>query len=331
MKILVVFTGGTIGASVNGEIISPDNKNARLLLELYKAKYSDDIEFVTAEPYYALSENNTGKTLSRLISYINDEINHNYCGIIITHGTDTLQYSAAALSYSLGSACLPVMLVSSNYVLTDNRANGLDNFSAAVDFIQNGFGKGVFVPYKNSDKKVYIHRASRLLQHNELTDDVFSIKNQYYGSYVGDTFIKNPDFIAEKDEIMPFGKVNLSEFSSKIKVIQPYVGFEYPKTDENIKAVLIKTYHSGTICTDNNSFKQFAEECRQKNIPCFICGAESRDIYESAKAFREYGFTVLPPASFISQYMKLWFSIETGTDFKEICTKSLGEDIIKQG
>lgn len=330
MKILVLFTGGTIGCSVNGEMISPDKKNEKLLLKIYSDKSDASVEFETAEPYYALSENNTGLTLSKLISAVCSKIHKDYSGIIVTHGTDTLQYSAAALSYALGSRNIPVMLVSSNYVLKDSRANGVDNFSAAVDFIKGGFGKGVFVPYKNSDGKVYIHRASRLLQHNALSDDLFSIKNLYYGSYVGDTFIKNPNYGAADDEIIPFGNIKLSEYSNKIQVLQTYVGCEYPHMNESSRAALIKTYHSGTICTGDNRFNQFAEECRQKNIPCYICGAENREIYESAKVFEEYGFTVLPPASFVSQYIKLWLCLSAGRDFKEICNKSLGEDILKE-
>ncbi len=111
-------------------------------------------------------------------------------------------------------------------------------------------------------------------------------------------------------------------------VIQPYVGFEYPKIHKNTKAVLIKTYHSGTICTDCREFFDFAAELKQKNIPCYICGAENRDIYESAKAYKEFGFTILPPSAFIAQFIKLWLSLETGIDFSIICNKSLGEDLL---
>ncbi|MDE5995626.1 MAG: hypothetical protein K2G56_01775, partial [Eubacterium sp.] len=216
---------------------------------------------------------------------------------------------------------IPILLVSSNYVLTDENTNGLSNFAAAVDFIEKGYGNGVFVPYKNSDNKVYIHRASRLLQHSELADDVFSIKNKYYGSYNGDTFIENPDFEESEDKIKPFGKIKLSEFSRDIQIFNAYVGNEYPQIDESTKAVLIKTYHSGTICTDNDSFKKFAEAIESKKIPCYICGAENREIYESAKVFAEYGITVLSPASFISQYMKLWIATENNIDFNEIISR----------
>lgn len=328
MKILVAFTGGTIGSSVSENVIGTNSESKRLLIDMYKKKYGDDTEFITAQPYYALSENSTGKNISSLISFICGAINNDIDGIIVTHGTDTLQYTAAALSYALGSACRPVVIASSNYVLTDSRANGPDNFKGAVDFIKGGFGRGVFVSYRNNNGSLVIHRACRLLPHNELSDEIFSIKNQYYGRFENGGFIKNPDYAARKDETKPFENANLSEYSNKIAVIQPYPGLKYPALSDNTKTVLIKTYHSGTICTDNKSFENFADELKQKKIPCYICGAEGRKIYESAKAYEKYGFTVLPPSSFISQYIKLWLALENNISFDEICKTSLGEDIL---
>ena len=51
-----------------------------------------------------------------------------YDGVIITHGTDTLQYTAAFTGYIMAGAQIPIVLVSANYVLEDVRSNGVDNF-----------------------------------------------------------------------------------------------------------------------------------------------------------------------------------------------------------
>ena len=101
-----------------------------------------------------------------------------YDGIIVTHGTDTLPYSAAALSYALGNDCIPVCIVSSNYPISDERANGIDNLHGAIRLMESGYTTGetgnddkdagihcgVFVSYRNHDGVIYIHRASRLLE-----------------------------------------------------------------------------------------------------------------------------------------------------------------------
>lgn len=328
MKILVVFTGGTIGSSVLDNVISTKQDNTRLLIEKYKNTDENGVDFVLAEPYYSLSENNTGKTLALLISFIYDKINEDYDGIIVTHGTDTLQYTAAALSYALGLNTKPVLLVSSNYVLTDERANGLQNFAGAVTFIKQNGGKGVFVSYQNNGKVLHIHRASRLLSHSEFSDRVYSIKNQYYGKIENNKFIKNPTYFEKADEIAPFGKIKLNKYSNHIAVIQAYTGLKYPEISKNIRAVLIKSYHSGTLCTADSSFAQFVKTLKEKNIPCFICGAEGEVIYESATALDSSYFKLLPPSAFISQYIKLWIADENSIEFKEIYCKSLGGDLL---
>lgn len=328
MNILVIFTGGTIGSSVLGSVISTDNANTFLLLDMYKRKTGREINFATVQPYYALSENNTGEQLTALTECVCNAVNENYDGIIVTHGTDTLQYSAAALSYALGAGTIPVVLVSSNYVLTDGRANGLDNFINAVNFIEQRGGRGVFVSYKNTGDAPCIHRASRLLAHSEFSDDVFSVKNQFYGYFENGIFVKNAAYTAKNDETEPFGRVDFGKSSSAIKVIQSYVGYGYPKAPNRTKAVLIKGYHSGTLCTEDDNFKSFANDLRARGIPCFICGAENKTIYESAKIFADYGIKILPVASFISQYIKLWCALAAGRDLEKAMSSSLGEDVI---
>lgn len=328
MNILVIFTGGTIGSSVSGSVISTDNANTFLLLDMYKRKTGREINFATAQPYYALSENNTGEQLTALTDCVCDAVNGDYDGVIVTHGTDTLQYSAAALSYALGASTIPVVLVSSNYVLNDERANGLDNFINAVSFIEQKGGRGVFVSYKNTGDAPRVHRASRLLAHSEFSDDVFSVKNQYYGHFENGIFVKNAAYTAKNDEAEPFGKTKFSKECREIKLIQPYVGYGYPKADDGARAVLIKAYHSGTLCTEDDDFRAFANDLRARKIPCFICGAENKTIYESAEAFADYGFKMLPAASLISQYIKLWCVLEAGRDLEKAMRSSLGEDVI---
>lgn len=318
MKILVLFTGGTIGSTKENNIISPNRKSKRVLIQNYKN--DDGILFDEMQPYFALSENNSGKTVSLLIHSVSENINR-YDGIIITHGTDTIQYSAAALSFALGSNTVPVVFVSANYPLEDERSNGNDNFKGAVDFMKTQSGKGVFVCYKNSDQILYIHRGSRLLAHNEFDDNLFSIKNQYFGIMKNGKFIPNEKYTAKADEIKPFGNIELNTHSD-IKTVFAKVGEDYKGNVNN--TFLLKTYHSGTLPTSNQNFQKFA-----KNNNIFISGFDRKTVYESAAVYQDLGFNILPVSAFISSYMKLWLAKSLNLPLKEIMQKSLGEDIIE--
>ena len=138
MKFGVVFTGGTIGSRVDDSgYISPITETPYLLLEQYREmcrNKKEEITFVTKKPYTILSENLSGRELEQLISCIGELLKEKELeGIIVTHGTDTLQYTAATLGYIFSWVKLPIILVSSNYVLDDIRANGLTNFYIVIE------------------------------------------------------------------------------------------------------------------------------------------------------------------------------------------------------
>ena len=77
-----------------------------------------------------------------------------------------MAYTANLLSTLLAGVHLPVVLVGSNYVLTDERANGNQNFSDAVDFIASRSYPGVYVIFSG---RVYL--GSRILQCRSFTDE----------------------------------------------------------------------------------------------------------------------------------------------------------------
>ena len=84
MKILFVFTGGTIGSAYNGDIISLNAKMPYALIDEYSKKYPIDFDFDVISPYSVLSENNTGLEISSLINTIAQA--NGFDGIVIAHG-----------------------------------------------------------------------------------------------------------------------------------------------------------------------------------------------------------------------------------------------------
>ncbi len=325
MKILVIFTGGTIGSAVSDGWISPNSERGYLLLESYKNKHTNnDIIFDTAEPYSILSENISAENINMLISCVKENANKGYDGIIITHGSDTLQYSAAAVGFCLGDT-LPAALVASNFELMDSRANGHDNFAAAVEIIRAG-KKGVFVPYKNSDGITYYHHSSRLLRHNEASDDVFSLMNEPYGIYQHGKFQENPDF-KHSEKNAPLGTFELCENSDILNILcHPGNSFEYCL--ENTKAVILQPFHCGTINTESKTFKAFCDRAKERNIPVFLTNKPGEKGYASGKKLDELNVISLPMCGAISVYMKLWIAVSRGENLVEFIKKPLYEEFI---
>lgn len=305
MNILVVFTGGTIGSTLSGDYISPDCEKPYALIDAYRQKYGDTAEFDTAEPYTVLSENMDCSYYPRLLDAVKKGLSADYDGIIVTHGSDTVQYTAAMLSYTLGIDCAPVMLVCSNYVLEDSRANGLVNMAAAVDFIAGKYGRGVFVPYANAGEPCRIHRGSRLMPHNAFSDYLYSCKDSYFGYFKDGQFFYNKAY-SEKNSGKHYEIGDNCLKESGILWINPYPGMKYPALSEDVRAVLLGSYHSGTLCTESSSLRSFAGDAAKRGIPVYLTGATGGADYESCREYGKLGIRVLPEASPIVMYIRLW-------------------------
>lgn len=300
MKILVVYTGGTIGSSKANGVVAPNENTKGELISRYNSEYGGDICFCEMSPLTILSENLSAEVINNLIKIALDNVNA-YDGIIFTHGTDTLSYSACALSLALGE-CNPVVLVSSNYPLEDERANGYDNFVGAVELIKSGKSKGVFVAYKNATENVRYHRGDRVMLHNAYTDAVESLLGEPYAEYsYGDVNILNPSQIAPQG----LRELNLAH-NSGVLAIFAHPGDNFAYSLDGVRAVIITTYHSGTLNTANEGFVDFCKRARQKKVGVYAFNVPNGNIYESAVLYDELGIKVLPVCTFPYAYIKLW-------------------------
>lgn len=309
MKIALIFTGGTIGSADNGGYISPSADKKYALTDGYNMA-----DFDIFEPYTILSENLNGSYVSLLIKTVGECLKKGaYNGIIIMHGTDTLQYAAAAVSYAFGLNTVPIMFVSSNYILSDSRANGKANFKYAWDFIRKSHGPGTFISYQNSGDFPKIHRASRVLSYAQYSDRIESLGGEF-GHYENDDFIKNSSYIELPDEITPFGEVDFEKKSVLYLRACPDISLD---TINSADAVLLETYHSGTAA------EKLLLESKK---PVFILGVEDRLQYESVKAYERENVTILKKAAAPAMYMKIKAAVNA--DRLDDVIKSLGGDVV---
>ena len=307
MKIAVIFTGGTIGSCIKDDFIGVDNKMQYVLLK----KYENDreISFETSSPYSILSENLSAKELNLLQEEISKKLSEDYDGIIVTHGSDTLQYTSTAIEFAFGNCEIPIIFVSADYPLEDDRSNGYRNFQCAVEFIRNKIANGVFVSYKNDDELITsVHFPSKLLGHNELNANIYSIDRKPFAEYNGEFKINNVK-LPKSTEYIGFTNYKTD---SQILVIPNAPGQSYSYCLENTKAILFKPYHSATLNTANENFVNFCKKATNKQIPMYVLSPDSETNYESTKVYKDLNINILPYGTFISAYIKLWADISHG-------------------
>lgn len=326
MKITVLFTGGTIGSRAKVSSIGTDSEAPRELLRRYRAESGDKSEFLTVAPYTLLSENLTLSHLTTLANAIKDA-EREADGLIVTLGTDTLPFVAAALSYIRGLSKKPVVLVSSNYILNDTRANGVCNFRAAVDFLRAAKDAcGVYVSYRNEGEPTKILRASRLLAHLAPTDTIYTL-NGTVATWENGTVTGVNGYTEAPDEQAPFCAKELQNATGRVLFLRAHLAMQYPTLREGAAAVLIETYHSGTLPTATKELQDFSAGVRAKGIPLFAVGITGEATYESAALYPALGITPLPPLSPVAAYMKLLLAVANNLDLNTALSLSLGGDM----
>lgn len=331
MKILFVFTGGTIGSTLGlGNVISPDPQKSYKIIEAYSNRYKIDFEYDVAEPYTELSENNTGENLKALSACVLQNLDKCYDGIVVTHGTDTLQYSAAALGYAIGNDSIPICMVSANRPIEHEKSNALDNLHAAISFIKRSLGRGVFVPYRNDGSDtVVIHRATRLVAGKAFSDEVSSVLDGSYGSFDLDfNFTANESYRESVDGMPPIDLSGLGELCESIMMLFAYTGMPYPEISDKVKYILLGTYHSGTVNTKSKQARDFFAKAKAKGVAVYATGVSDGPDYASAAEYGELGIVGVKNISPVAAYIKLWALDSLGADVDALISVSLAGDVV---
>ncbi len=174
-RVLVLGTGGTIASRIDyrtGAVtpaVSAEELNA-LIPELSEiARVEPDILF------NVFSEDIRPSHWTALADRVAKAVKSGVDGVVITHGTDTLGYTAAALSFALRGVPIPVILVgaqrSSDRPSSDATLNLIGGVSVAASA---GFA-GVYVAMHldESDERVAVHRGTRVRKNHTSRRDAF--------------------------------------------------------------------------------------------------------------------------------------------------------------
>lgn len=338
MKILVLLTGGTIGSSVSGGVISADEGTSSLLTQLYHKRYGRHHIFTIKRIMNTLSENLGKYTLSKLLTAVLTENFSGYDGLIITHGTDSLAFSAPLASFVLRKLPCPVAIVSANYPLEDKRSNGVFNFASAVTLLGSGEAENgqVYVPWRNSKGENLIHLAVRVRRADCYSDDIISFGSEPFGEVKNGIFVKNKNMKELPRDTFEFSPASF-EIKSNVLVLTAYPTFNYSiinfNEDNRPCAVLHCLYHSATACTagENESACDFISRCKKEGIPVYGCSFKytSGNFYETGVKLLESGLIPLQNISEEAAFAKLTFAYNCGFEnVEEIIDKNLCSEIL---
>ena len=131
--ILIIYTGGTIGMIQNAETGALESFNFDHLLNHVPElkQLSIDIDTITFDPPIDSSDMEPGMW-SRIVMTIEKSYDQ-YDGYVILHGTDTMSFTASALSFMLEDLMKPVILTGSQLPIGALRTDGKENLITAIE------------------------------------------------------------------------------------------------------------------------------------------------------------------------------------------------------
>ena len=147
-KILLLTTGGTIASMPGGEGLEPHRSDV-MERELEQLRTYYDI---TVRDVMCLDSSNIRPEEWQTLATSIFENRAGFDGIVVSHGTDTMAYTASAVTFMLPNIDLPVVFTGSQLPLADMLSDGPDNLRTAFAMAASGY-PGVFLAF---DRKVML-------------------------------------------------------------------------------------------------------------------------------------------------------------------------------
>ena len=174
-RILLLGTGGTIASRIDYRTgaVHPAVTSAELHSLVPELSEAADVEPEIL--FSVFSENLTPTHWSKLARRISRGVKEGFDGVVVTHGTDTLGYTAAALSFALVGVPFPVILVGAQRSPDRPSSDAPLNLVAAVSAAARADFAGVYVAMHmgESDDKVALYSGTRVRKNHTSRRDAF--------------------------------------------------------------------------------------------------------------------------------------------------------------
>ena len=173
-NILLLTTGGTIASMPGGEGLEP-HRSGVMERELEQLRTYYDI---TVKDVMCLDSSNIRPEEWQTIACSIFEYRAGFDGIVVSHGTDTMAYTASAVTFMLPNIDLPVVFTGSQLPLADMLSDGPDNLRTAFAMAASGH-PGIFLAF---DRKVM--RGCRAVKVRASGFSAFESVNARYAAQV---------------------------------------------------------------------------------------------------------------------------------------------------
>ncbi|MFT6470800.1 MAG: L-asparaginase [Neptuniibacter pectenicola] len=263
-KILIIYTGGTIGMEASDKGYVPISGFESLIRDRLAHSHHallPDFDMLELSPLI----DSANLTPSHWHDMADIVIKHydDYDGFIILHGTDTMAYSASMLSFILQGLTKPVIFTGSQIPLSQLRNDALDNLITTM-----------LLATDSAINEVCLYFSGRLLRGNRASKvkatglDAFNSPNFPWLGQVGlNIELHSNLFLPQKAQQF----VNPSFKKNAVAILPIYPGMngkhaELLSSDPDCKAIILRSYGVGNLPDQNTALIEAIAAAAQQGI-----------------------------------------------------------------
>ncbi len=236
----VISTGGTIACYVDYRTGAVHPASSARDLAFSVPEIFEICNLKTQVAFQILSENIEVDHWKKLAEKVANQLNNGAKGVIVPHGTDTLGYTSAALSFMLKDLSGPVVLVGSQRSSDRPSSDApLNLIASATVASKTDIGEVVAVMHSTtSDNRMDIHRGTKVRKFHTSRRDAFKTVNDIPIGFFEEGKIKFNKNYRKKTKV----KTNLkTDMEKDVSIIYYYPGLKPEDIPEKKGIVLVGT------------------------------------------------------------------------------------------
>ena len=326
-SILIIYTGGTIGMEhdSSGSLVA---LNFNQIVKRAPSLKNLDIKLTVISFPNPLDSSNVTIKEWQDIGFIIYENHHQYTGFVVLHGTDTMAFTASALSYMLKGINKPVIFTGAQLPISAIRSDARANLVTALEIASSSNNGCPIVPEVCVYFDYQLMRGNRSFKKRSSQFAAFDCENYPILAKAGITI--NYD----KSAILPYNPQSILDFKYKfcddvmLMKIFPSMKEEYVRhlfSAPGLKGVIMESYGSGNAPTGDWFLNCLKEAIDSNiiilNISQLIGGIVIHGRYETSKYLEELGVVSGSDMTREAAITKLMFLLGTESSKYKIMQK----------
>jgi len=328
--VLLIYTGGTIGMIENPETGALESFNFEHLQKHVPELKRFNYHIATYQFTPPIDSSDMEPSLwAKLVHIINDNYDR-FDGFVILHGTDTMAYTASALSFMLENLSKPVVLTGSQLPIGTLRTDGKENLITAIEIAAAKHPDGTpIVPEVTIFFENCLLRGNRTTKSNAEGFNAFNTFNYPVLAHAGIHInYASQEHILKPDPSKPMKPHFL--FDQNVIILSLFPGIQEAIIDSvlhvpGLKAIVMRTFGSGNAPQKEWLVKKLKEATDRGlivvNISQCLSGSVEMGRYETGLHLAEAGVISGYDSTVESAVTKLMFLLGHGLSPEEVRQK----------